>query len=147
MAPDPDPENGDHSPAQGTNPESDPASDQPRQSNPGDPPMTSQTPREELKDSFDRNQLIQRNIDMALDVVLRTNPAENILKNIDDDELEEQSRDQVQSMMNEWLDMYRDMLEEGRPLPRDLIGRSAELAEQRREQEPRVTAESRGGRR
>lgn len=109
--------------------------------------MTDQTPREELKDSFDRNQLIQRNIDMALDVVLRTNPAENILKNIDDDELQEQSRDQVQSMMNEWLDMYRDMLEEGRPLPRDLIGRSAELAEERREQEPRVASESRGGHR
>lgn len=67
--------------------------------------MNGSSPREELKDSFDRNQLIQRNIDMALDVVLRTNPAENILKNIDDEELADQSRDQVQSMMNEWLDM------------------------------------------
>lgn len=86
-------------------------------------------------------------IDMALDVVLRTNPAENILKNIDDEDLQEQSRDQVQSMMNEWLDMYRDLLEEGRPLPRDLIGRSAELAEEMRESEPRVSPESRGGRR
>jgi hypothetical protein len=109
--------------------------------------MTDRSARAELKDSFDRDQLIQRNIDMALDVVLRTNPAENILKNIDDEELEEQSRDQVQSMMNEWLDMYRDMLEEGRPLPRDLIGRSAELAEEGRQQEPRVSTESRGGRR
>lgn len=106
-----------------------------------------QPPREELKDSFDRNQLIQRNIDMALDVVLRTNPAENILKNIDDEELQEHSKDQVQSMMNEWLDMYRDVLEEGRPLPRDLIGRSAELAEEVRENEPRVTPDSGGGRR
>lgn len=84
---------------------------------------------------------------MALDVVLRTNPAENILKNIEDEELQEQSRDQVQSMMNEWLDMYRDLLEEGRPLPRDLIGRSAELAEETRNSEPRVSPESRGGRR
>ncbi len=106
-----------------------------------------QPPREELKDSFDRNQLIQRNIDMALDVVLRTNPAENILKNIDDEELQEHSKDQVQSMMNEWLDMYRDVLEEGRPLPRDLIGRSAELAEEVRESEPRVTPDSGGSRR
>lgn len=115
----------------------------------GDSPMSNRPPREELKDSFDRNQLIQRNIDMALDVVLRTNPAENVLKNIDDDDLQEQSRDQVQSMMNEWLDMYRDLLEEGRPLPRDLIGRSAELAEEVREDEPRVSAksESRSGRR
>jgi|GEM_PF-4256783 len=106
-----------------------------------------QPPREELKESFDRNQLIQRNIDMALDVVLRTNPAENILKNIDDEELQEHSKDQVQSMMNEWLDMYRDVLEEGRPLPRDLIGRSAELAEEVRNNEPRVTPDSRSGRR
>lgn len=109
--------------------------------------MNDSSPREELKDSFDRNQLIQRNIDMALDVVLRTNPAENILKNIDDEELADQSRDQVQSMMNEWLDMYRDLLEEGRPLPRDLIGRSAELAEEIREKEPRVSPESRSSRR
>jgi hypothetical protein len=100
-----------------------------------------------LKHSFDRNQLIQRNIDMALNVVLRTNPAENILKNIDDEELQEHSKDQVQSMMNEWLDMYRDVLEEGRPLPRDLIGRSAELAEEVRESEPRVTPDSGGSRR
>ncbi len=147
MAPDPDPENGDRSPTEETESAGESASDQPRRPNQGNAPMTDQTPREELKDSFDRNQLIQRNIDMALDVVLRTNPAENILKNIDDDELQDQSRDQVQSMMNEWLDMYRDMLEEGRPLPRDLIGRSAELAEERREQEPRVSSESRGGRR
>ncbi len=147
MAPDRDPENGDRSPAEETESEGEPTSDRPRDPDQGNAPMTDQTPRKELKDSFDRNQLIQRNIDMALDVVLRTNPAENILKNIDDDELQEQSRDQVQSMMNEWLDMYRDMLEEGRPLPRDLIGRSAELAEERREQEPRVSAESRGGRR
>lgn len=147
MEPDSGPENGDRSPAEETESAGEPASNQPRQSNQGNPRMTKQRPSEELKDSFDRNQLIQRNIEMALDVVLRTNPAENILKDIDDDDLREQSRDQVQSMMNEWLDMYRDMLEEGRPLGRDLIGRSAELAEERRKQEPRVSSESRSGRR
>jgi len=39
------------------------------------------------------------------------------------------------------------VLEEGRPLPRDLIGRSAELAEEVRESEPRVTPDAGGGRR
>jgi hypothetical protein len=147
MAPDDNTEEGDQPPSERAQSESEAPSEAVRQSDQGDTPMNGPSPREELKDSFDRNQLIQRNIDMALDVVLRTNPAENILKNIDDEELAEQSRDQVQSMMNEWLDMYRDLLEEGRPLPRDLIGRSAELAEETREKEPRVSPESRGGRR
>jgi hypothetical protein len=147
MAPDGDPEEGDQPPSERAESESEATSEAVRHANQGDTPMNGPSPREELKDSFDRNQLIQRNIDMALDVVLRTNPAENILKNIDDEELADQSRDQVQSMMNEWLDMYRDLLEEGRPLPRDLIGRSAELAEETREKEPRVSPESRGSRR
>jgi len=147
MAPEDNPEKGDQPPSERAGPESEAPSETARQSDQTDTPMNDSSPREELKDSFDRNQLIQRNIDMALDVVLRTNPAENILKNIDDEELVDQSRDQVQSMMNEWLDMYRDLLEEGRPLPRDLIGRSAELAEETREKEPRVSPESRSGRR
>jgi hypothetical protein len=147
MAPGKDPEDEDRSPEERTRSEGETASEEPEPADQPDTAMTDRSARAELKDSFDRDQLIQRNIDMALDVVLRTNPAENILKNIDDKELEEQSRDQVQSMMNEWLDMYRDMLEEGRPLPRDLIGRSAELAEEGRQQEPRVSTESRGGRR
>lgn len=147
MAPEKGPENGDRSPAEQTESSGEPTPETPQQADQPDPPMTDQSPRKELKESFDRNQLMKRNIDMALDVVLRTNPAENILKNIDDEDLQEQSRDQVQSMMNEWLDMYRDLLEEGRPLPRDLIGRSAELAEEMRESEPRVSPESRGGRR
>ena len=147
MVPAEDPEKGDRSPADETESTGEPTPEPTQQSNQPDPPMTDQSPREELKESFDRNQLMKRNIDMALDVVLRTNPAENILKNIDDEDLQEQSRDQVQSMMNEWLDMYRDLLEEGRPLPRDLIGRSAELAEDMRDSEPRVSPESRGGRR
>lgn len=147
MAPAEDPEDEDSPSEKRTGSESETTSEGPEPTNQADTTMTDRSARAELKDSFDRDQLIQRNIDMALDVVLRTNPAENILKNIDDEELEEQSRDQVQSMMNEWLDMYRDMLEEGRPLPRDLIGRSAELAEEGRKQEPRVSTESRGGRR
>lgn len=147
MVPEEDPENGDRSPPEKTESTGEPTPETTQRSNQPDPSMTDQSPREELKESFDRNQLMKRNIDMALDVVLRTNPAENILKNIDDEELQEQSRDQVQSMMNEWLDMYRDLLEEGRPLPRDLIGRSAELAEEMRDSDPRVSPESRGGRR
>lgn len=147
MAPDKGPEDEGDTREEQTESEGEPAPERTGQPDQRNATMTDQSPREELKESFDRNQLIQRNIDMALDVVLRTNPAENILKNIDDEELQEQSRDQVQSMMNEWLDMYRDLLEEGRPLPRDLIGRSAELAEDMREEEPRVSAESRGGRR
>lgn len=147
MAPDKDPTDEGNARKEQTESEGESASERVGYEDQGNTTMTDQSPREELKASFDRNQLIQRNIDMALDVVLRTNPAENILKNIDDEELQEQSRDQVQSMMNEWLDMYRDLLEEGRPLPRDLIGRSAELAEDMREEEPRVSSESRGGRR
>lgn len=146
MAPDTDPNGEDHQPARQTESDRPPASES---TEPADQRNTrvNAPPREELKESFDRNQLIRRNVDMALDVVLRTNPAENILKNIDDDELADQSRDQVQSMMNEWLDMYRDVLEEGRTLPRDLIGRSAELAEERRSSEPRVSPNSRNSRR
>ncbi len=140
-------QNGDRSPKERAESQNQAAPETAGQADQRNASETTQSPREELKDSFDRNQLIKRNIDMALDVVLRTNPAENILKNIDDEELQEHSKDQVQSMMNEWLDMYRDVLEEGRPLPRDLIGRSAELAEEMRESEPRVTPDSRGGRR
>lgn len=142
-----DPQDGDSSPEERTESQGQTAPTTTGQTDQRHAEEMNQPPREELKDSFDRNQLIQRNIDMALDVVLRTNPAENILKNIDDEELQEHSKDQVQSMMNEWLDMYRDVLEEGRPLPRDLIGRSAELAEEVRESEPRVTPDSGGGRR
>jgi len=142
-----DPQDSDNAPAERTESQGQTASATTGQADQGHAGEPNQPPREELKDSFDRNQLIQRNIDMALDVVLRTNPAENILKNIDDEELQDHSKDQVQSMMNEWLDMYRDVLEEGRPLPRDLIGRSAELAEEVRESEPRVTPDSGGGRR
>lgn len=147
MSPDEDPENENQPTEERTESESEATSGESGFTDQRGTPVTDRSPREELKESFDRNQLIQRNIDMALDVVLRTNPAENILKNIDDEELQEQSRDQVQSMMNEWLDMYRDLLEEGRPLPRDLIGRSAELAEEIREEEPRVSPESRSSRR
>jgi len=142
-----DPRDSDSSPEERTESQGQGASSETERTNQRNPSEVNQPPREELKESFDRNQLIQRNIDMALDVVLRTNPAENILKNIDDEELQEHSKDQVQSMMNEWLDMYRDVLEEGRPLPRDLIGRSAELAEEVRNNEPRVTSDSRSGRR
>lgn len=142
-----DTQDSDNSPAERTESQGQTAPTTTGQADQGHAREPNQPPREELKDSFDRNQLIQRNIDMALDVVLRTNPAENILKNIDDEDLQDHSKDQVQSMMNEWLDMYRDVLEEGRPLPRDLIGRSAELAEEVRESEPRVTPDSGGGRR
>jgi hypothetical protein len=110
------------------------------------PEMTNQSAREELKDSFDRHQLMRRNIDQSLDTMLRLNPVENILKNIDTDSpVYDQAEGQVESMMNEWLDMYRDTLEEGRTLPADLIGRSAEIARESRE-EPREEPE-RGRRR
>lgn len=105
------------------------------------PEMTNQSAREELKDSFDRHQLMRRNIDQSLDTMLRLNPVENILKNIDTDSpVYDQAEGQVESMMNEWLDMYRDTLEEGRTLPADLIGRSAEIARESRE-EPREEPE------
>jgi hypothetical protein len=103
--------------------------------------MSNQSVREELKDSFDRHQLMRRNIDQSLDTMLRLNPVENILKNIDTDSpVYDQAEGQVESMMNEWLDMYRDTLEEGRTLPADLIGRSAEIARESRE-EPREEPE------
>lgn len=99
-------------------------------------------PREELKQSFDRDQLIRKNIDRSIDTVLRLNPIENILKNVDrESPVYDQAEGQVESMMNEWLDMYRDTLEEGRTLPADLIGRSAELARESREN-PRDRPES-----
>ena len=108
--------------------------------------ISDQSAREELKDSFDRHQLMRRNIDQSLDTMLRLNPVENILKNIDTDSpVYDQAEGQVESMMNEWLDMYRDTLEEGRTLPADLIGRSAEIARESRE-EPREKPE-RGRRR
>lgn len=96
--------------------------------------VTDWSAREELKDSFDRHQLMRRNIDQSLDTMLRLNPVENILKNIDTDSpVYDQAEGQVETMMNEWLDMYRDTLEEGRTLPADLIGRSAEIARESRE--------------
>jgi hypothetical protein len=85
MAPDNNPEEGGHPPPERAKSESEATPEAVRRPSQGDTPMNGSSPREELKDSFDRNQLIQRNIDMALDVVLRTNPAENILKNIDDE--------------------------------------------------------------
>jgi hypothetical protein len=122
----------------------------PRQSGSGDqtdPAMSDISPREELKQSFDRHQLMRRNIDQSLDTMLRLNPVENILKNIDrESAVYDQAEGQVETMMNEWLDMYRDTLEEGRTLPADLIGRSAELARESREN-PRERSESQQRRR
>jgi histone H3/H4 len=109
--------------------------------------VTDVPPREELKQSFDRHQLMRRHIDQSLDTMLRLNPVENILKNIDQESaVYDQVEGQVETMMNEWLDMYRDTLEEGRTLPADLIGRSAELARESREN-PRERPEERSRRR
>jgi hypothetical protein len=117
-----------------------------RSTDQADSAISDQSARDELKDSFDRHQLMRRNIDQSLDTMLRLNPVENILKNIDTDSpVYDQAEGQVESMMNEWLDMYRDTLEEGRTLPADLIGRSAEIARESRE-EPREEPE-RGRRR
>jgi hypothetical protein len=38
-------------------------------------------------------------------------------------------------MMRDWLDSYRALLEEGRSVAPDLVGRSAELAEENRDED------------
>jgi len=142
-----DPERAGESTESGAQSESANASERARSNERGDTEVSDLPPREELKQSFDRDQLIRKNIDRSIDTVLRLNPVENILKNVDQESpVYEQAEGQVESMMNEWLDMYRDTLEEGRTLPADLIGRSAELARESREN-PRDRPESSSRRR
>jgi uncharacterized protein (UPF0147 family) len=94
---------------------------------------------EEFNESFKRHQLIDKQTDKALDIVLRTNPIDVVLKNIDEDvDVPDEHRDsaeRAQGMMQEWLEMYEGVLEESKDVPRDLIRRSAELAEEPLEQE------------
>lgn len=142
MANDEDPERTGESTESRTRSEGATASERARSNEREDAGVSNLPPREELKQSFDRDQLIRKNIDRSIDTVLRLNPVENILKNVDQDSpVYDQAEGQVESMMNEWLDMYRDTLEEGRTLPADLIGRSAELARESRE-DPRDRPES-----
>ena len=142
MANDEDPERAGESTESGTRSEGTNAPEGARSNERRDTEVSDLLPREELKQSFDRGQLIRKNIDRSIDTVLRLNPVENILKNVDrESPVYDQAEGQVESMMNEWLDMYRDTLEEGRTLPADLIGRSAELARESREN-PRDRPES-----
>lgn len=87
---------------------------------------------EEFREEFKRQQLIDKKTDKALDLTLRMNPIDVILKNIDEEvDIPEDHRDtaeRAQGQMQEWLEMYEGMLRESKGVPRDLIRRSAELA-------------------
>jgi len=87
---------------------------------------------EEFNESFKRHQLIDKQTDKALEIVLKTNPIDVVLKNIDEDvDVPDNFRDsaeRAEGMMQNWLEMYEGTLEESKDVPVDLMRRSAELA-------------------
>jgi len=101
--------------------------------------MTEKDISEEFNESFKRHQLIDKQTDKALEIVLKTNPIDAVLKNMDEEvdvpEDFRESAERAQGMMQNWLGMYEDVLEESQDLPKDLIRRSAELAKEPLEEE------------
>lgn len=100
-------------------------------------------PREELRESYDRILLMSKLQEKAIEYVLAMNPIEHILTRLEGDQFKDQ-RDKVSGMVNLWIDMFDDMLKEGKTLPVDMIGRASEIAKTQREakHETKTTHES-----
>lgn len=89
---------------------------------------------EEYKKSFSHALLTDKYITMTLDYILNTNPIDVILKHLEglDDTQKKDIQDRVQAQMQTWLETFENVLEEGKTLPVDLIGRASDLAKERR---------------
>jgi len=95
---------------------------------------------DEYRESFPRHMLMDSLLDKSLDFVVRTNPLDVVVKEVknakaelgNEIDLGQEVYKKVPSMMHKWLDMYDGVLDEGKNLPRDLIGRAAELAKEQR---------------
>lgn len=89
---------------------------------------------EEYKQSFSHALLTDKYMTMTLDYILNTNPIEVILKNLEglDEGQKKDVQERVKAQMQTWLGTFESVLEEGKTLPVDLIGRASDLARERR---------------
>ncbi|MCF7875982.1 hypothetical protein K9M06_02890 [Candidatus Bipolaricaulota bacterium] len=94
----------------------------------------SKDPKKELKDTMDKQIVMSKNLDKALEFHTKMNPIDTVLKPLEGREEFRDQQSKVESMVNTWIDTYMAMLEEGDELPVDLIGRASEIARDLREE-------------
>jgi hypothetical protein len=94
----------------------------------------SKDPKEELKDTMDKQLVMAKNLDKALEFHTKMNPIDSVLKPLEEREEFRDQQSKVESMVNTWIDTFMAMLEEGDELPVDLIGRASEIAKEMREE-------------
>ena len=95
----------------------------------------SRDPKKELKDTMDKQIVMSKNLDKALEFHTKMNPIDSVLKPLEGREEFRDQQSKVESMVNTWIDTFMAMLEEGDELPVDLVGRAAEIAKELREGE------------
>ena len=89
----------------------------------------------EFRQSFSKGLYYSKMAETSLAFLDRMNPAKEILpeiKNLDDTQ-QKDIKESLSADMQEWLTMYRAVLEEGKTLPVDIIGMASDLARQDRE--------------
>ena len=86
--------------------------------------------RQEYRDTFNKSMFYQKMAETSLAYIDRMNPSKEILPNIEDldDNSKKDIRESLNGDMQTWLDMWRNVLEEGKTLPVDLIGMASDIA-------------------
>ena len=86
--------------------------------------------KQEYREIFNKSMFYQKMAETSLAYIDRMNPSKEILPNIED--LDENSKKDIRESLNgdmqTWLEMWRNVLEEGKSLPVDLIGMASDIA-------------------
>ena len=83
----------------------------------------------EYKQSFNKALFVQKMAETSLAYLDRMNPSKEILPQISnlDDTQQKDIKEALSADMQEWLEMWRAVLNEGKSLPVDLIGMASDL--------------------
>lgn len=90
--------------------------------------------KENLSETIDRHIEMRKNIDKSLEFLQSLNPIDSILKQIEGHEEFRDQQAKVESLMNRWISIFENMLEQGQSLPVDLIARASQIAKEMREE-------------
>jgi len=84
----------------------------------------------EYRQSFNKSLFYQKMAETALAYLDRMNPSKEILPQINtlDDAQQKDIKEALSADMQEWLEMWRSVLGEGKSLPVDIIGMASDLA-------------------
>lgn len=82
--------------------------------------------KEELKEIMNKQIIISKNIDKALEFHTKLNPID-LYSQVDSEEFRDQ-QSKIQAMVITWIDMFDEMLEVGSDLPVALLARASEIA-------------------